>query len=208
MSEWLKEHAWKACAGVILLPWVRIPLSPPSAFLARSPFAPAGPCCTVASMGAVLPRRILRSGPFARPDEARIRAAAAMLVDRLRPDQLILHGSAARGEMTEHSDLDFLSVRAGYPEPDRDPTQHRWHCAETGEGSGHRQRETGGAHPQPAGSAGSGGSPPRGTHSGRSRRESARAPDVVRGTVLVCSGDASRSGGTVRSGPYGRGRPP
>ena len=84
-------------------------------------------------MGTVLPRRILRSGPFARPDEARIRAAAAMLVDRLRPDQLILHGSAARGEMTEHSDLDFLSVRAGYPEPDRDPTQHRWHCAETGD---------------------------------------------------------------------------
>ena len=29
MSEWLKEHAWKACVGVILLPWVRIPLSPP-----------------------------------------------------------------------------------------------------------------------------------------------------------------------------------
>ena len=23
------EHAWKACVGVILLPWVRIPLSPP-----------------------------------------------------------------------------------------------------------------------------------------------------------------------------------
>ena len=29
MSEWLKEHAWKACVGVILLPRVRIPLSPP-----------------------------------------------------------------------------------------------------------------------------------------------------------------------------------
>ena len=56
-----------------------------------------------------------------------------MLVDRLRPDQLILHGSAARGEMTERSDLDFLSVRAGYPEPNRDPTQRRWHYAETGD---------------------------------------------------------------------------
>ena len=84
-------------------------------------------------MGAILPRRILRAGPFARPDEARVRAAAAMLVDRLRPDQLILHGSAARGEMTEHSDLDFLSIRAGYPAPNRDPTQRRWHCAETGD---------------------------------------------------------------------------
>src|SRR5687768_3504198 len=28
MSEWLKEHAWKACVGETL-PWVRIPLSPP-----------------------------------------------------------------------------------------------------------------------------------------------------------------------------------
>ena len=30
MSEWLKEHAWKACVGETL-PWVRIPLSPPIA---------------------------------------------------------------------------------------------------------------------------------------------------------------------------------
>ena len=29
MSEWLKERAWKARVGVIPLPWVRIPLSPP-----------------------------------------------------------------------------------------------------------------------------------------------------------------------------------
>src|SRR5262245_50358846 len=29
MSEWLKEHAWKACVGGTL-PWVRIPLSPPT----------------------------------------------------------------------------------------------------------------------------------------------------------------------------------
>jgi hypothetical protein len=28
MSEWLKEHAWKACVGETL-PGVRIPLSPP-----------------------------------------------------------------------------------------------------------------------------------------------------------------------------------
>src|SRR5687767_11695381 len=31
MSEWLKEHAWKACVGETL-PWVRIPLSPPNFF--------------------------------------------------------------------------------------------------------------------------------------------------------------------------------
>ena len=29
MSEWLKEHAWKACVGETP-PWVRIPLSPPT----------------------------------------------------------------------------------------------------------------------------------------------------------------------------------
>src|SRR5205809_4330956 len=34
MSEWLKEHAWKACVGETL-PRVRIPLSPPN-----SAFAP------------------------------------------------------------------------------------------------------------------------------------------------------------------------
>src|SRR6185295_20270762 len=28
VSEWLKEHAWKACVGETL-PWVRIPPSPP-----------------------------------------------------------------------------------------------------------------------------------------------------------------------------------
>src|SRR5262249_39767208 len=34
MSEWFKEHAWKACVGETL-PWVRIPLSPPK-FHSRS----------------------------------------------------------------------------------------------------------------------------------------------------------------------------
>src|SRR5262245_35336621 len=34
MSEWLTEHAWKACVGETL-PWVRIPLSPPT-FAKRS----------------------------------------------------------------------------------------------------------------------------------------------------------------------------
>ena len=43
MSEWLKEHAWKACVGEIL-PRVRIPLSPPSFGVrhgAGSAFGPA-----------------------------------------------------------------------------------------------------------------------------------------------------------------------
>src|SRR3990172_2452364 len=41
MSEWLKEHAWKACVGETL-PWVRIPLSPPAfARLRRASARPA-----------------------------------------------------------------------------------------------------------------------------------------------------------------------
>src|SRR5262245_35277563 len=42
MSEWLKEHAWKACVGETL-PWVRIPLSPP-AFAHRHANPPTSHC--------------------------------------------------------------------------------------------------------------------------------------------------------------------
>src|SRR5580765_3978990 len=38
MSEWLKEHAWKACVGETL-PRVRIPLSPPTNLFYRHEFA-------------------------------------------------------------------------------------------------------------------------------------------------------------------------
>ena len=44
MSEWLKEHAWKACVGETL-PRVRIPLSPPINF-----------CCCYALPPSVYPR--------------------------------------------------------------------------------------------------------------------------------------------------------
>ena len=30
MSEWLKEHAWRACRGLKSPSWVRIPVSPKS----------------------------------------------------------------------------------------------------------------------------------------------------------------------------------
>src|SRR5262245_58575438 len=38
MSEWFKEHAWKACVGETL-PRVRIPLSPPPNLFYRDEFA-------------------------------------------------------------------------------------------------------------------------------------------------------------------------
>ena len=50
MSEWLKEHAWKACVGETL-PWVRIPLSPPNLAL-----------CFQVVTGALKPQRAMN--PF------------------------------------------------------------------------------------------------------------------------------------------------
>ncbi len=54
MSEWLKEHAWKACVGETL-PWVRIPLSPPS-FAYSSDFPSVrlhGPLGSVLGVGSI-----------------------------------------------------------------------------------------------------------------------------------------------------------
>ena len=66
------------------------------------------------------------------PSPERLDAAVRVIVDRLRPDQIILFGSAARGDMTRSSDLDLLVIkdedghRAG-------STRHEcWHCAEAG----------------------------------------------------------------------------
>ena len=85
-------------------------------------------------MGAVLPRRELlaRGAGFVEP--GRLRAAVDFVVDRVRPDQLILHGSAARGLFTENSDIDFLAVRSPESGVDRFPDDHYWwQCPATGD---------------------------------------------------------------------------
>ena len=57
MSEWLKEHAWKACVGVTL-PRVRIPLSPPE-FSPRTSWknwsipSPVDPSAEVVVLGSI-----------------------------------------------------------------------------------------------------------------------------------------------------------
>ena len=58
-------------------------------------------------------------------------AALRLIVDRLAPDQVILFGSAARGDMTPSSDLDFLVIKQS---DDVSPsTWHdRWECPEAG----------------------------------------------------------------------------
>ena len=57
----------------------------------------------------------------ATPAADELRAAVETVVARLHPDQIVLFGSGARGEMHEHSDLDLLVIK----EPDRgDGTRH------------------------------------------------------------------------------------
>lgn len=68
------------------------------------------------------------------PPPARLRAAAEFVVDRTRPDQLILFGSSARGEFTERSDFDFLVVLRPDEEQPPFPENHRrWECPATGD---------------------------------------------------------------------------
>ena len=66
------------------------------------------------------------------PPIARLRAAAEYVIDRARPDQMILFGSASRGEFDAGSDFDFLVVRR--PAADARPTDSaRWTHPETGD---------------------------------------------------------------------------
>src|SRR3954468_18732938 len=82
MSEWLKEHAWKACVGETL-PWVRIPLSPPA-------FAHAN-----------TPKRELRLGkPPRRLSRPKRRRREGGLRSTHPPSRLIACGVARRGRCT------------------------------------------------------------------------------------------------------------
>lgn len=46
-------------------------------------------------------------------DEAILQAIVQRVVAVAKPDKIILFGSAARGEMTQHSDVDILVVKRG-----------------------------------------------------------------------------------------------
>lgn len=73
------------------------------------------------------------AGPSPPPGD-RLRAAADFVLDRTRPGQLILFGSSARGEFTEHSDFDFLVVRPPNEERPLFPDDHyRWEHPSTGD---------------------------------------------------------------------------
>ena len=66
------------------------------------------------------------------PSPERVDAAVRVIVDRLQPDQIILFGSAARGEMTRSSDLDLLVIKNEDDERADAMGHERWQCAEAG----------------------------------------------------------------------------
>ena len=51
--------------------------------------------------------------PDGTPEEEMVARVAEAIVSALDPEEIILFGSAARGEMHEHSDLDLLVVKTG-----------------------------------------------------------------------------------------------
>ena len=69
------------------------------------------------------------------PPEDRLRAATDFVMDHVQPRQLILFGSAARGDFSERSsDFDFLVVLPPDEGQPRFPNdQHRWECPGTGD---------------------------------------------------------------------------
>ncbi len=103
MSEWLKEHAWKACVRVTV-PWVRIPLSPPHS-----------PCECGGSTGL----QASRDGQ-ARRDSARI--PLSLRIGRLR-------GRARRIPFSQRWRFDWASGVARRAGPSRlgtNPTLSHW----------------------------------------------------------------------------------
>ena len=69
------------------------------------------------------------AGPHPPPID-RLRAAAEYVIGRVKPDQLILFGSASRGDFRAGSDFDFFALKA---RTDRRETSARWTHPDTGD---------------------------------------------------------------------------
>ena len=149
MSEWLKEHAWKACVGVILLPWVRIPLSPPLAFckslkikwlanfLGDNPaFNPPFSCAVPAD---VQSRARTKPDPGPRRDRAPETRFGGRRPRRLRPVRVGLRPNARRPAS------DLPDTQALTAEGTSCPT--RGGCRAAIAGPGRSGRRSGGARP-------------------------------------------------------------
>ena len=75
---------------------------------------------------------VASAGPSPPPIE-RLRAAAEYVIDRAKPDQVILFGSASRGEFSTDSDFDFLVVHRPRTADARPAEIARWTHPETGD---------------------------------------------------------------------------
>ena len=62
----------------------------------------------------------------------RVDAAVRLIIEKVDPDQIILFGSAARGEMGAGSDIDLLAIKEN-TRKDGGTRQKHWECQETGD---------------------------------------------------------------------------
>lgn len=67
------------------------------------------------------------------PGPERLNAAVGLIVERLAPDQIILFGSGARGEMTGKSDLDLLVIKDDDGHDPLSARHERWRCPSNGD---------------------------------------------------------------------------
>ena len=71
--------------------------------------------------------------PAGAPSPERLDAAVDLIVERLSPDQIILFGSGARGEMTGKSDLDLLVIKDDGGHDTWSTRHERWRCPKNGD---------------------------------------------------------------------------
>src|SRR5262249_34110270 len=85
MSEWLKEHAWKACIQSKAVSRVRIPLSPPNSLTGRGNRAPAS---NLATHGRTVTWKLPRGSDQSRvnPCNPELRRFLIVLVDARQID--------------------------------------------------------------------------------------------------------------------------
>lgn len=58
-------------------------------------------------------------------DQSLLRTIVRRVIEAAQPERIILFGSAARGDMNRHSDVDLLVVKAGSPRRETARTIHR-----------------------------------------------------------------------------------
>ena len=66
------------------------------------------------------------------PIGTRVNAAVRLIIEKVNPDQIILFGSAARGEMGAESDIDLLAIKED-TRKEGGTRQKHWECEETGD---------------------------------------------------------------------------